>query len=59
MNIGELPLPGTMRWTKKHKAAVVAGVRTGRITIGQARERYMLSYEEFLSWQELIGSPSS
>ena len=35
----------------RRKAAVVAAVRVGRITIQEALRRYQLTEEEFLSWQ--------
>jgi hypothetical protein len=54
ITIGDLPSPDTQRWTIRRKAAVVAGVRAGLITIEQACERYSLTVEEYLSWQRLI-----
>jgi len=39
------------RWVIRRKAAVVAAVRSGRITMEEALLRYQLSEEEFLSWQ--------
>ena len=47
----DMPLPNTMRWVARRKAAVVAAVRSGRITMEEALRRYQLSEEEFLSWQ--------
>ena len=35
----------------RRKAAVVAAVRAGRITMQEALDRYQLTEEEFLSWQ--------
>ena len=35
----------------RRKAAVVAAVRFGRITMQEALRRYQLTEEEFLSWQ--------
>ena len=46
----DLP-PPTGRWTIRRKAAVVAAVRTGMITLQKACERYELSVEEFVTWQ--------
>lgn len=46
-----LPPPNTTRWVSRRKAAVVAAVRNGEITIEEALRRYQLSEEEFLSWQ--------
>ena len=46
-----LPPPNTTRWVTRRKAAVVAAVRSGRITMEEALHRYQLTEEEFLSWQ--------
>lgn len=54
LTIKDLPPPGTTRWVVRRKAAVVAGVRQGLITLEEACHRYTLSVEEFLSWQRLI-----
>jgi len=35
----------------RRKAAVVAAVRAGAITVEEACRRYQLSEEEFLAWQ--------
>ncbi len=53
-DIDDLPPPDTKRWVVRRKAAVVAAVRQGVITLEEACERYNLSVEEFLSWQRLI-----
>jgi Protein of unknown function (DUF1153) len=45
-----LPAPDTERWVARRKAAVVAAVRSGEITIEHACRVYHLSQEEFLSW---------
>lgn len=50
----DLPPPDTKRWVMRRKAEVVAGVRSGLISLEEACERYTLSVEEFLSWQRLI-----
>ena len=47
----DLPPPNTTRWVPRRKAAVVAAVRSGKITMEEALRRYQLSEEEFLSWQ--------
>ncbi len=47
----DLPPANTVRWVARRKAAVVAAVRSGRITMEEALRRYQLSEEEFLSWQ--------
>ena len=50
----DLPPPGTRRWVISRKAAVVAGVRQGLLTVEDALERYSLSLDEFLSWNRLF-----
>ena len=50
----DLPPPDTKRWVTRRKAIVVAGVRSGLITLEDACRRYTLSVEEFISWQRLI-----
>jgi hypothetical protein len=47
----ELPPPTTKRWVARRKAAVVAAVRAGVITVEEACSRYQLSDEEFFAWQ--------
>ena len=46
-----LPPPNTKRWVIRRKAAVVAAVRSGEITLDEACRYYQLSEEEFLSWK--------
>ena len=46
-----LPPPNAKRWVVRRKAAVVAAVRGGAITIEEACRHYQLSEEEFLSWE--------
>ncbi len=50
----DLPPPNTKRWVIRRKAEVVAGVRSGLISLEDACQRYKLSVEEFISWQRLI-----
>jgi len=47
----ELPLPDTGRWVARRKAAVVAAVAGGVITIEEACGLYHMSEEELFSWQ--------
>ena len=47
----ELPSPSTRRWVARRKAAVVAAVSSGMITIEEACRRYQMSEEEFFAWQ--------
>ena len=54
ISIDDLPPPDTKRWTVQRKAEVVTAVRSGRISLDQACCRYMLSIEEFLTWQGLV-----
>jgi hypothetical protein len=54
--MADLPPPNTKRWVIRRKAEVVAGVRSGLISLEEACRRYKLSIEEFLSWQRLIES---
>jgi len=50
----ELPPPDTKRWVVRRKAAVVAAVREGVISLDEACRRYNLSIEEFIAWQRTI-----
>ncbi len=49
-----LPPAKTRRWVPRQKAAVVTAVRNGILTLDEARARYRLTEEEFLSWQESL-----
>jgi hypothetical protein len=49
-----LPPPNTKRWVARRKAAVVAAVANGYLSLEEACRRYMLSAEEFASWQHAI-----
>jgi transposase-like protein len=58
--LASLPPPNTKRWVVRRKAAVVAAVRSGGITIEEACRVYQLSKEELLSWErafEIHGLP--
>ena len=46
----QLPRPNTKRWVVRRKAAVVAAVRNGELTVEEACRVYQLSEEEFRSW---------
>jgi hypothetical protein len=48
----ELPPPNVGRWTIRRKAAVVTAVANGVLTREEACQRYQLSEEEFISWQQ-------
>ncbi|HEX3430828.1 MAG TPA: DUF1153 domain-containing protein [Rhizomicrobium sp.] len=54
LTLPDLPSPGTQRWVSRKKAQVVAAVRGGLLTLGEACERYALSIEEFLAWEHAI-----
>jgi len=54
LTLAELPPANTTRWVTRRKAAVVAAVREGLITLDDACRRYQLSVEEFTSWQRLV-----
>jgi hypothetical protein len=54
LTLPDLPSPDTRRWVCRKKAQVVAAVRGGLLTLGDACERYALSIEEFLSWEQAI-----
>jgi transposase-like protein len=47
----ELPPPNTRRWVARRKAAVVAAVSSGVITVEEACRRYQMSEEELFAWQ--------
>jgi hypothetical protein len=47
----DLPPPNTRCWVVRRKAAVVTAVRTGRITLEKALQRYQLTEEEYRSWK--------
>jgi len=51
MFLADLPPPNTRRWVVRRKAAVVAAVLIGKMTIEEVCRTYQLSEEEFLSWQ--------
>jgi hypothetical protein len=51
-----LPPPNTQRWVVRRKAAVVAAVRGGRITLEEALHRYQLTEEEYRSWERAFES---
>ncbi len=54
VTLDDLPPPNTKRWVVRRKAAVVAAVRSGLISLEDACSRYTLSVEEFLSWERAI-----
>jgi hypothetical protein len=52
--MADLPAPGMKRWVIRRKAEVVAAVRGGLLSLEEACSRYMLTVDEFLSWQSSI-----
>jgi hypothetical protein len=52
--LSDLPAPDTKRWVIRRKAAVVAAVKSGVITLDEVCQRYNISPQEFVIWQELI-----
>jgi hypothetical protein len=47
-----LPAPGAgVRWVPRRKAELVAAVNGGLLTLEEACERYVLTEEEFRSWE--------
>ena len=47
-------LPGTpriRRWTIRRKAALLGAIRSGVLTLEQARRRYALSVDELRAWE--------
>ena len=47
----ELPPISTRRWVSRRKAAVVAAVSSGMLTIEEVCRRYQMSEEELLAWR--------
>lgn len=54
LSLNDLPKNNMTRWVIRRKAEVVAAVNGGMLTLEEACDRYDLSLEEFLSWQESI-----
>ena len=54
LGIADLPAPDTKRWVIQRKARVVAAVQVGLLSLEDACNRYMLTTDEFLSWQSSI-----
>jgi hypothetical protein len=52
LSIADLPAPDIRRWVVSRKAQVVAAVRGGLLTLDEVCDRYRLTVEEFLSWQQ-------
>ncbi len=54
LTVADLPPAGNHRWVIRRKAEVVAAVRGGLLSLEEACERYVLTVEEYLSWQRSI-----
>jgi len=54
LTLADLPLPDTKRWGIRRKAAVVAAVRGGLLSLEEACSRYALHSDEFRSWERSI-----
>ena len=54
LTLADLPAANTTRWVIRRKAQVVAAVRGGLLTLEEACERYRLTMDEYLSWQQSI-----
>ena len=54
LTVADLPPANTQRWVIRRKAEVVAAVRGGLLSLEEACERYSLTSEEFLAWQQCI-----
>lgn len=54
LTLADLPPPGIQRWVVRRKAEVVAAVRGGLLSLEEACRRYMLTVDEFLSWQATV-----
>ena len=52
--MADLPDSNTQRWVIRRKAQVVAAVRGGLLSLEEACERYRLTVDEFLGWQQSI-----
>tara|TARA_R110000824_G_scaffold87824_2_gene216232 strand:+ start:680 stop:1030 length:351 start_codon:yes stop_codon:yes gene_type:complete len=54
LSLNDLPKNNMTRWVIRRKAEVVAAVNGGLLSLEEACDRYDLSLEEFISWQESI-----
>ncbi len=56
LTVENLPPPNVKRWVIGRKAEGVVAVRNGLIGLDEACERYRLSAEEFLNWEQLFAA---
>lgn len=54
LTLADLPRPDTKRWVVRRKAEVVMAVDGGLLSLGEACERYRLTPEEFLVWENSL-----
>jgi hypothetical protein len=54
LTVADLPPTNTRRWVIRRKAEVVAAVRGGLLSLEEACQKYKLTVEEFLNWQQSI-----
>ena len=54
LTVADLPAPDTKRWVIRRKAEVMAAVRCGLLSLEEACNRYMLTVDELLSWQDAV-----
>ncbi len=54
LTLADLPLPSIRRWVPRRKAQVVAAVHGGLLSFRQACDRYALTAEEFLAWEDAM-----
>ncbi|HEY5829443.1 MAG: DUF1153 domain-containing protein [Hyphomicrobiaceae bacterium] len=57
VTLAYLPPSDLMNLSASQKAIVVAAVRHGLITLGEACERYHLTTEEYVSWHSCFAEP--
>lgn len=50
----DLPSAAASHWTAQMKADVVMALQQGKITVSEACERYRLSSEELIGWQQAL-----
>jgi hypothetical protein len=55
MTLAHLPRVGQKRWSRRDKALLVAAVKGGLLSFGEACTRYQAYAEEYLSWHEHFG----
>jgi hypothetical protein len=54
LTVADLPASGTKRWVIRRKAEVIAAVHCGLLSLEEACNRYMLTVDELLSWQDAV-----